>query len=44
MSGVAYDVTVPLRNHIGATGEDLGNPGIMYNVQDLNNFDFVVFR
>jgi len=39
VAGQAYDVKVVLYNYDG-----VGHPGIMYNVLDEDNFDFVIFR
>ena len=40
----AYKLTVELYNQNGWTGVNSGHPGIIYNVIDMNNFDFVYFR
>ena len=37
---VSYSVSVDLYN----VNSDVGHVGVMYNVQDLNNFDSVYFR
>lgn len=39
-----YTMTVELMNVIGKDGVDSGHPGVIYNVVDENNFDFVYFR
>ena len=37
-------MTVELMNVIGQDGVNFGHPGVMYNVVDEKNFDFVYFR
>ena len=39
MTGQAYDASVMLYSFVGA-----GHAGVMYNVMDEDNFDFVMFR
>jgi len=42
--GNRYTITVELMNVIGQDGVNFGHPGVMYNVIDKSNFDFVYFR
>ena len=42
--GNQYTIAVELMNVMGENGVDHGHPGMMYNVIDENNFDFVYFR
>ena len=39
-----YEISAQLYNQIGWKGINSGNLGLMYNVLDNNNFDFVYFR
>ena len=39
-----YELSVQLYNKIGWKGKDSGHLGLMYNVINYNNFDFVYFR
>ena len=39
-----YQVSAQLYNQIGWKGVNSGHLGLMYNVIDSNNFDFVYFR
>ena len=39
-----YEMSAELFNQIGWTGVNSGHRGLMYNVVDKNNFDFVSFR
>ena len=39
-----YEVSAELYNQIGWKGVNSGHRGLMYNVLDNNNFDFVSFR
>ena len=39
-----YEVSAQLYNQIGWKGVNSGHLGLMYNVLDNNNFDFVYFR
>ena len=39
-----YEVSSELYNQIGWNGGNSGHLGLMYNVIDINNFDFVYFR
>lgn len=43
-AGDPYTLTVDLFNVIGGRRVNFGHPGVMYNVIDGNNFDFVYFR
>ncbi|XP_078379744.1 uncharacterized protein LOC144662733 [Oculina patagonica] len=44
-AGDSYTMTVELMNVIGKSGDvNHGHPGVLYNVIDENNFDFVYFR
>ena len=43
-AGVPYTMTVHLLNVIGSGGVHFGHPGVIYNVIDENNFDFMYFR
>lgn len=43
-TGDPYTLTVDLFNVDGLLGVNSGHPGVMYNVIDENNFDFVFFR
>lgn len=43
-AGHPYTMTLELFNVIGNGVVDLGHPGMIYNVIDENNFDFVFFR
>ena len=40
----SYTLTVEIMNVEGRDGVNFGHPGVMYNVVDENNFDFVYFR
>ena len=42
--GNQYTLTVELMNVIGWLGVNSGRPGVMYNVIDENNFDFMYLR
>ena len=42
--GNPYTMTVELMNVIGKNGVDHGHPGVMYNLIDENNFDFMHLR
>ena len=42
--GNPYTMTVELMNVISSKGVNFGHPGVMYNVVDENNFDFVYIR
>lgn len=42
--GDPYTITVELMNVIGWLGLNSGHPGVVFNVFDENNFDFVYFR
>ena len=42
--GNQYTMTVELMNAIGWLGVNSGHPGVMYNVIDENNFDFMHLR
>lgn len=45
VSGVAYDSTIYLRNMPGRRHDaSHGFVGVMYNVQDSDNFDLIIFR
>ena len=44
VEGGAYDASVELYNVMGRGGAGVGAPGLIYNVHDSLNFDFVVFR
>ena len=45
VSGPAYDSTIYLRNTAGRRHDaSHGFIGVMYNVQDADNFDLVIFR
>ena len=39
-----YQLSVRLYNIRSKTGANAGHPGVMYNVKDIDNFDFVYFR
>ncbi|XP_078379776.1 putative skeletal organic matrix protein 7 [Oculina patagonica] len=43
-AGNSYTMTVELMNVIGWSGVNSGHPGVVYNVIDENNFDYVYFR
>ncbi|KAL9964962.1 hypothetical protein ACROYT_G028679 [Oculina patagonica] len=43
-AGDSYTMTVELMNVIGWQGVSSGHLGVMYNINDENNFDFVFFR
>ena len=40
----AYTVSAELLNQAGWQGVNSGHPGLLFNVLDENNFDFVYFR
>ena len=40
----SYSANITLRNVIGDGQEHFGNVGVMYNVHNADNFDFVIFR
>ena len=40
----AFTVSAELLNKIGWQGINSGHLGLLYNVEDENNFDFVYFR
>ena len=42
--GNQYTMTIELMNVIGKNGVNYGHPGVMYNVIDENNFDYVFVR
>ena len=44
VSGSRYTVFVKLYNAYGWSGKNSGHLGLMYNVMDNRNFDFVYFR
>ena len=44
ISGAAYDYHVELNSQSAAQMHNRSAPGVMYNVLDANNFDFVLFR
>ena len=39
-----YQFTAELYNVRSNKGANTGHPGVMFNMQDMNNFDFVYFR
>ena len=43
-ASLRYTMSVDLMNVNGWLGIDSGHPGAMYNVKDMNNFDFAYFR
>ena len=43
-AGNPYTMTVDLINVMGESGVDQGHPGVMYNVIDENNFDYMHLR
>ena len=43
-AGNPYTMTVDLINVMGEDGVDQGHPGVMYNVIDENNFDYMHLR
>ena len=43
-AGNPYTMTVDLINVMGEDGVDHGHPGVMYNVIDENNFDYMHLR
>ena len=44
VNGPNYQVSAQLYNQIGWSGVNAGHLGLMYNVKDIDNFDFVYFR
>ena len=45
VSGDAYDVSVVMESRVvPGPAINYGTPGIIYNVRDEDNFDFVFFR
>ena len=39
-----YQLSVDLFNFIGRDGPNLGHPGVLFNAEDQDNYDFVYFR
>ena len=45
VSGDAYDVSIVMDSQVlSVPSTNYGTPGVIYNVQDEDNFDFVFFR
>ena len=44
VSSEAYDYDVEMNSQSAARMHNRSAPGVMYNVRDANNFDFVIFR
>ena len=40
----SYTLSVDLYNFIGRDGANVGHPGVFFNAEDQDNYDFVYFR
>ena len=40
----SYELTVDLYNFIGLNKANTGHPGVFFNAEDEENYDFVYFR
>ena len=40
----SYEITADLYNFIGRNSVNVGHPGLFFNAEDEDNYDFVYFR
>ena len=43
-SASSYQLSVDIYNFIGRDGVNYGHPGVFFNAEDQDNYDFVYFR